>query len=117
MKLKFDDNNAVVTVEKEGVHFPVYVDDDGKDIDVDVPNLFAKLTETSTEAKNHRQEKSALKEKYKTFEDIEDLEAWKTNADAALETVKNYDDKKLVDAGKVEKIKTEFRHIFIEYST
>ena len=32
MKLKFDDNGAVVTIEKEGIHFPIYVDDDGKEL-------------------------------------------------------------------------------------
>lgn len=107
MKLKFDENGAVVTVEKEGVKFPIYIDDDGKEIDVDVPNLFVRVAEVSTEAKTHRQEKSALKEKFKIFEGIEDLEKFKTDADAAVETIKNFDDKKLVDAGKVEQIKTQ----------
>jgi len=107
MKLKFDDKGAVVTVEKEGVHFPIYIHEDGKEVDVDVPNLFAKVAETSTEAKTRRQENSALKEKFKIFEGIEDLEKFKNDATAAIETVKNFDDKKLVDAGKVEQIKAQ----------
>jgi len=105
MKLKFDENGAVTTVEKEGVAFPVYVDDDGKDIDVDVPNLFAKVAELSSEAKTRRQEKNALQERLDLFKDIEDLPTWKENAEKAMQTVKNYDDKKLVDAGKVEQVK------------
>ena len=107
MKLKFDENGAVVVVEKEGVKFPIYVDDDGKELDVDVPNLFAKLAEVNTEAKKHRQEKSALKESLQIFEGIEDLAKWKTDAEAAIQTVKNYDDKKLVDANKVEEIRKQ----------
>ena len=107
MKLKFDDKGAVVTVEKEGVHFPIYIHEDGKEVDVDVPNLFAKVAEISTEAKTRRQENSALKEKFKIFEGIEDLEKFKNDATAAIETVKNFDDKKLVDAGKVEQIKAQ----------
>ena len=103
MKLKFDsETGAVVTVEKEGVHFPIYVDDDGKDIDVDVPNLFIKVQEVSTEAKNYRKDRSALKEKFKAFDEIEDVDEWKKGADTAIETVKNYDAKQLVDAGKVD---------------
>ena len=107
MILKFDENGAVVTVEKEGVKFPIYIDDDGKEIDVDVPNLFVKVATLSTEAKGHRQEKGALKEKLLIFDGIEDLVIWKTEAEKAIQTVKNFDDKKLVDANKVEEIRNE----------
>jgi hypothetical protein len=107
MKLKLDENGAVVTLEKDGNHYPIYIDDDGKEIDVDVPNLFAKVSELSTEAKNHRQEKSVLKETLLPFEGIEDLPEWKVVADKAIETVKNYDDKQLVAANKVEQIKLQ----------
>jgi len=78
MKLKFDENGAVVTVEKDGVHFPVFVADDDTEIEVDVPQLYNKITELNTEAKTHRQEKAKVKEKYKLFDGIEDLEEWKT---------------------------------------
>lgn len=105
MKLKFDENGAAVIVEKEGVHLPIYIDDDGKEIDVDVANLFVKVAELSSEAKTRRQEKNALQEQLELFKGIEDLGVWKENADKAIETVKNYDDKKLVDAGKVEQVK------------
>jgi len=108
MILKFDEETgAVVTVEKEGVKFPIYIDDDGKEIDVDVPNLFVKVATLSTEAKGHRQEKGALKEKLLIFDGIEDLGVWKTEAETAIQTVKNFDDKKLVDANKVDQIREE----------
>ena len=46
----------------------------------------------------------------KAFEGIEDPKA----AIKALETVKNLDDKKLIDAGEVEKVKAEMRKTFDE---
>lgn len=114
MKLKFDENGAVVTIEKDGVRFPVYVAEDNTEIEVDVPQLYNKITELNTEAKNYRKEKGALKEKYKIFEGIEDLEAWKSNAEKAIETVKNFDDKQLVDAGKVDEIKQQMKSVHQE---
>lgn len=114
MKLKLDENGNVVTVEKEGVTFPVYVHDDGTEVEADVPSLFSKISELNTEAKNYRQEKSALKDKFKLFESIDDLEDWKKKADTAIETVKNYDDKQLVEAGKVDEIKSQMKEVHEE---
>lgn len=114
LELKFDEEGKVVFVEKEGVKLPVYVDEDGKDIEVDVPSLFTKITEVSAEAKGHRKDKGALKEKFKLFDGIENLEEWKEEVEKAVETVNNFDDKKLVDAGKVEEIKRQIKEVHTE---
>jgi hypothetical protein len=97
VKLKLDDAGHVVLQDGK----PVYVTDDGKDVAYDAPAMHSKITALNAEAQKRREEGEALKEKLKAFEGIEDAEA----ARKALETIKNFDDKKLIDAGEVDKIK------------
>lgn len=114
MKIKFDENGVAVFKEVDGESLPIFVADDGTEIEVNVPNLYNKITELNTEAKTYRQDKAALKEKYSLFSEVEDLEAWKTEAEKAIETVKNFDEEKLVKAGKVEEIKNQMRDVHEE---
>lgn len=102
LKLKFDEDKKVVVKDDK----PVYVDDDGKDVEVDVPRLFTKVTELNAENKTHREENDTLKTTMKIFDGIDDLEVWKKEADTAAETVKNFSQKDLVEAKKVEEIKS-----------
>ena len=104
MKLKLDENNNVVV--KDGM--PVYVHADGKEIPFDANKATVKIAELNGEAKQHREAKEAVEAKLKAFEGIADPKA----AIKALETVKNLDDKKLIDAGEVEKVKAEMRKTF-----
>jgi hypothetical protein len=105
MKLKFDENGNVVHKDVK----PVFVDDDGKDIEVDVPRLFEKVKELNSENKTHREAKEAAVAQLSVFKGIEDVPKWKEDADKALETVKNYSQKQLVDASKVDEIKSEMK--------
>jgi hypothetical protein len=99
MKLKMDaDGHAVVADGK-----PVFVHEDGKEVAFDVVGTVATITRLNSEAKGHREAKEAAEKALKAFEGISDPEA----AIKALTTVKNLDDKKLVDAGEVEKVKAE----------
>lgn len=97
------------TVEIEGKTYietqdgkPIFVDG-GKELPMDVPAMRDKITALGSEAKGHREAKEAAEKALKAFEGIEDPKA----AIKALETVKNLDDKKLVDAGEIEKVKSE----------
>lgn len=114
MKLKFDEDGNPVIIEKEGLHYPVYVDDDGKEIEADVPQMYAKIVELGGEAKQRREKFKELEGKFKIFSEIENLEEWKTEAEKAMETVKNFDDKKLMDAGKVDEIKKQMKEVHKE---
>jgi hypothetical protein len=107
MKLKMteDDNAVVVIVDGK----PVFVGDDGKDVVVDVPQLFGKITALNSENKEKREYAEGLELKLKPLDGIEDLAEFKTNADKAFETVKNFSDKDLVEAGKVDEIKVEMK--------
>lgn len=99
MKLKLDDDGHVVVQEGK----PVYVHEDGKEVAFDAPGTVATITRLNGEAKTHREAKEAAEGKLKAFEGIDDPKA----AVKALETIKNLDDKKLVDAGEVERVKAE----------
>lgn len=102
MKLKMDDDGHVVV---SGDGLPVY-EIDGKDTPIDVPNLYAKVPELNTEAAKYRKQRNEMRETLKIFEGIDDIPEWKANADKAIETVQNFKDKDLVEAGKVEEIKS-----------
>lgn len=80
---------------------PVYVDDSGKDVAFDAPHAASTISRLNGEAKGHREAKEAAEATLKKFEGITDPAA----ALSALKTIQNLDDKKLVDAGEVEKVK------------
>lgn len=81
---------------------PIYVHQDGKEIDFDAPAALSKITALNGEAKGHRERAEAAETKLKAFDGIEDAEA----ARKALDTIKNLDEGKLITAGKVEEIKS-----------
>lgn len=96
-KLKVDDKGNVVVQDGKAV----YVDDTGKDVAFDPEHATGTITRLNGEAKSHREGKEQAEAKLKAFEGITDPAV----AIKAMATVKNLDDKTLVDAGKVEEIK------------
>lgn len=103
------------TIEVEGKTYaevqdgkPVYVDSDGKEIAFDAVSTKATISRLFGENKSYRERFEAAEASLKQFEGITDAEA----ARKALEVVKNLDDKKLVDAGEVEKIKAEVGKVY-----
>lgn len=109
MKLLLDDNGNVVVREGK----PVYVDEEEKEIEVDVPSLFSKVSALNSEAATKKRSIRDLEEKMvpytKMFEGIEDVPKWHQDAIAALETVQNLSDKKMMDAKQVEKFKDDIK--------
>lgn len=99
MKLKLTPEGFAVVQDGK----PVYVQDDGKEIAFDAVGTSATITRLNGEAKGHRERAEAAEGKLKPYESITDPAA----ALKALATVKNLDDKKLVDAGEVERVKAE----------
>ncbi len=82
---------------------PVFVHPDGKEIPFDAAATVATISRLNGEAKGHREAKETALAQLKAFEGIADPAA----ALKALNTVKNLDDKKLVDAGEVDRVKAE----------
>lgn len=99
MKLLLDADGHVVVRNGK----PVYVGDDAKEVEFDAAGTVQTISRLNAEAKSHRERAEAAEAKYKPFEGIEDAGA----ARKALETVKNLDQKKLIDAGEVETVKAE----------
>lgn len=97
MKLKLDENGNVVVQDGK----PVYVGADGKDVVYDPPAMYSKIIELGKESQKHRETAEAAATKLKGYEAIPDVAL----AVKALDIVKNLDDKKLIEAGEVEKIK------------
>jgi hypothetical protein len=98
MKLKLDEQGHVVVQDGR----PVYVHEDGKDAPFDAVGTVNTITRLNGEAKSNRERAEAAEGRLKGFDGIEDGEA----ARHALETLKNIDEGKLIQAGKVEEIKT-----------
>lgn len=99
MKLKLNaDGSAAVQDGK-----PIYLADDGKEVAFDHAATMAAIGRLNGEAKGHRERAEAAEGRVKLFEGIDDPDA----ARKAMATVKNLDDKKLIDAGEVERIKAE----------
>lgn len=109
MKILLDENGNVVLRDEK----PIYVDNEGKEIVVDVPSLFSKISALNSEAASKKRTIREIEEKMSTFtkmfEGIEDIEKWDKEAKAALETVQNLSDKKLMDAKQVEKFKDDIK--------
>lgn len=99
-------------LEIDGSGNPIYVDNSGKEQTVDAGTI----SRLNGEAKSHREAKEAAEAKVtaleKTVETFKDIDPVK--AAAALETLKNIDAKKLVDAGEVQKIRDEVSRGFTE---
>jgi len=81
---------------------PVYIDDNGKQQTYDAPAMHAIIGKLNKEAQGHREAKEALEARVTAFGDLDPAEARK-----ALTTLKNIDQKKLIDADKVAQIKQE----------
>jgi hypothetical protein len=108
MKLKLDDQgNAVLQDGK-----PVYIHDDGKEVAFDAAGTVATISRLNAEAKTHREAKEKAEAALKGYEGL-DAEA----ARKAMETVQGLDQKKLIDAGEVEKVKAEIAKGFEEKLT
>lgn len=104
MKLKLDEQGHVVVQDGK----PVYVHDDGKEVAFDAPGTVTTITRLNAEAKTHREGKEAAEKSLKAFEGIEDGPA----ALKALQVVANLDQKKLVDAGEIDRVKAEISKAF-----
>ncbi|MBB1614520.1 hypothetical protein A9978_18960 [Pseudomonas sp. UMC65] len=99
MKLKLDDQGHAVLQDGK----PVYVHDDGKEVAFDAPSTVATISRLNREAQSHREGKDAAETALKAFDGITDPVA----ARQALETISKLDQKKLVDAGEIDKVRDE----------
>jgi hypothetical protein len=98
--------NPIVVMEGKGENGA------DKEIGLDAIHLYSKVPALQDEAKGHRVAKESLKalvdiaaEAGVNTEDPAEFKSWIENATTSIETVKNFDDKKLVDAKEIETLK------------
>lgn len=96
LKLKLDDAGAAIL--KDGK--PVYIKDDGKEIEFDADHAFNKIGQLTGEAAEFRKSNKTLTESLAKFEGFPDVET----ARKAIDIVSKLDQKKLIDAGEVDKV-------------
>ncbi len=102
MKVKTVTIEGKVYAEVDAQNLPVYIHDDGKEVGFDAPHAMQKINTLNGEAKGHREAKEAAETALKAFEGL-DAEA----ARKAIGVVQNLDNKKLIDAGEADRVRTE----------
>lgn len=103
MPFKYTADGQIATAEVNGAKLPVFIHADGKEAPFDADSTLGTISRLNGEAKTHRERAEGAEGKLKAFEGITDPAA----ALKALSTVKNLNDKQLVDAGEVERVKNE----------
>lgn len=89
---------------------PVFVHADGKEAPFDADTTISTITRLNAENKSRREQYEALESKFKPFENLTDAEGKPLDGErvrTALDTVKALSEKKLLEAGEVQKIKDE----------
>lgn len=84
---------------------PIWVEDNGDKVSANYGAKCKDLREANAESRKRKEKLREYEEKYALFKDIEDLTAWKAEADKAIETLKAMPDKdKELEAQIAEKI-------------
>lgn len=105
MKLKLDENGHVVVVDGK----PVYVHDDGNEIPFDALGTTRKVGELVAAKNKQKTENETLVAQLKGFEGL-DAAASRD----ALDKLSKLDQKKLIDAGEVDKVRNEVSKVYEE---
>lgn len=86
---------------------PVWIGKDGKESPHDAGAILDRLTEVTGESVARKNKVRELESKLEVLSGIEEPEKFIADAKKAMVTVKNLDDKQLIDAGKVAEIKKD----------
>lgn len=108
-----EETKTIKAIETDSTGNPVWVhENDGKEVGVDAQHYFTKIPELIADVKKHKDAKRAVDEELQNiknqFEGITDVEA----AKKAMDQVKNIKDKKLIEAGKLEEVKSQMQEQF-----
>ena len=114
LKYVLDEETKLIKTDGNGL--PLVLDDsqiDSEPFGLDGIGLHTKVPSLQKESKERRTALNAAKKELSTFQDlgidIESYDTWKADATKALDTIKNLEDNKLVEANKVEDIKKQVR--------
>lgn len=109
MPWKMNGENIVV---QDG--HPVWVYDDGKESPFNAESALKKISDVTAESVGRKDKIREYETKLEALKGIDDPVAFVKKATAAIETMKNLDDKKLIDAKEVETLKASVAATFNE---
>ena len=112
MGWKFDGDKIVV---QDG--HPVWTYEDGKESPFNADSALKSIKDVTAESISRKEKIREYETKLAPFAGIENGAEFITKATAALETVKNFDGKKLIDAGEVETLKASVAATYREKIT
>jgi hypothetical protein len=104
-KLKIDEKTGAPVVTEDGKI--VYINPDGDELPLDPPAMYEKISTMGKDNQKDRDKYRELRAKYSAFDNIDDIDAWREEAEKAIATVTNFNDKDYLKAEKVEKIKAD----------
>lgn len=114
MAWKIDENGAIVA--QDGAPVWVYEEGDnkGSEAPVDFNKTLKSISDIKAESIARKEKLRGYAEKYKAVEEagIEDVADFYAKATDAMNKVQNFNDKQLIDAGEVEKIKQQAQEVF-----
>ena len=114
MAWKVDENGAIVV--QDGAPVWVYEEGDnkGSEAPVDFNKTLKSISDIKAESIARKEKLRGYAEKYKAVEEagIEDIADFYAKATDAMNKVQNFNDKQLIDAGEVEKIKQQAQEVF-----
>lgn len=93
---------------------PVWVYDDGKESPFNAESALKKISDVTAESVGRKEKIREYETKLEALNGIDNPAAFVKKANEALETVKNLDDKKLIDAKEVETLKASVAATFNE---
>lgn len=104
VKVDPDNNNTPVFTEDGKI---VYIDPQGQELPLDPVAMYNKISELGKSNQKDREKYTQLRDQFSAFEGIDDIAKWKADADKAIETVANFNDKDWMKADKVDQLKRE----------
>lgn len=107
MPWKTDEESESLAVGEDGNPIWIYEDGEnsGREVAADFNRMSKKLGDVTAESVGRKNKIRELEEKFKSLNEIENIDDWFNTANEALQTVANYNDKELIAAGEAEKIK------------
>lgn len=105
LEYKMNEEKTAILINENG--YPVVVEDGEKEIGLDAIHLYGKVPDLTNQLKQSKDNLQELAEKYKILDEVEDITVFVNSAKKAMDTIKNLEDKKLIEAGEVEAIKRQ----------
>lgn len=107
MPFKYAADGSIVLADHNGKKLPVFVNAKGEEAPFDADSTVDTIARLNGEARDNRVRAEAAEGKLKPFEGLDP-----EKARGALDTVGKLDQKKLIDAGEVEKVRQEIEKGF-----